>query len=197
MPAERKGAVGSSSWSSCNLQDAPGTACRAPPVRDSRGDLRDRAGLAQGRDTLPVVVELEQDLFRVLPGSPSHLSVELLAAGGTIIDLGWMWARYFRLRAPFSCSRRSGRADARGLRDVRRTHVRRRRSPISAPPPLLPLDGGVDDFIEARMHRRPAECGAQRAGVGHQAGGVAGSARLSQQAITITLGDWPCSASAL
>lgn len=40
-------------------------------------------------------------------GSASHLGVELLAAGGAIFGLGWLWARYFRLRRRLSVVRRS------------------------------------------------------------------------------------------
>ena len=31
-------------------------------------------------------------------GSPPHIGVELLVAGGAVLALGWLWARYLRLR---------------------------------------------------------------------------------------------------
>jgi DNA-binding CsgD family transcriptional regulator len=40
-------------------------------------------------------------------GTSSHIGVELLTAGGAILALGWLWARYFRLRRRLSIVRRS------------------------------------------------------------------------------------------
>lgn len=40
-------------------------------------------------------------------GTLPHLGIELLAAGGAVLGLGWLWARYFRVRRRLSEARRS------------------------------------------------------------------------------------------
>jgi DNA-binding CsgD family transcriptional regulator len=40
-------------------------------------------------------------------GSSRHLGIEILAAGGAILAVGWLWARYFQVRRSLSEVRRS------------------------------------------------------------------------------------------